>query len=457
MATAAPPTILNLIEDLTSALSSAQTSLPDYSFLAPSKDGMSLLDVKNELFLSYLQNLVFLILLKLRTTDPRRKSKSGAASDGIDTAGGDNGHESDDAAQAGLDGGDDGEDAIDQQEIVKKLVECRVYLENGVRPLETRLKYQMDKVLRAADDSARSAKAPTNGAGRKSGRRKSVRTRRGEDDMSDVENSDDDTSEGSTGPQTDKIDELSYRPNPAAFLRPSRGGQSSNRPTTKAGSDAEPSSGGVYRPPRITPVAPPLDVSSFDKETRRRERRPRKSAVLDEYIATELSSAPLAEPSIGTTVVEGGRRHRTARERAVEAERREYEESHFVRLPKETRKERAAAARKNRSGGAMDEGIGSIGEAGGKRGGYGGEEWRGLTEGVDRIERLTARKSGGAGGGGSSGRLLERSRKREREVDSGHSAAAGAGAGAFRPGERFEKRRKVVMKQRNKGRSSRNA
>ena len=37
-------------------------------------------------------------------------------------------------------------------EAVKKLAELRVWLEKGVRPCETRLKYQIEKVLRAASD-----------------------------------------------------------------------------------------------------------------------------------------------------------------------------------------------------------------------------------------------------------------------------------------------------------------
>ena len=54
---------------------------------------------------------------------------------------------------------------------------------------------------------------------------------------------------------------------------------------------------GVYRPPRISATSMPTTET---KE--RKERRPGRSATLDEYVSTELSQAPLAVPSIGSTI-----------------------------------------------------------------------------------------------------------------------------------------------------------
>ncbi|PQE20059.1 sas10 utp3 c1d family protein [Rutstroemia sp. NJR-2017a BBW] len=127
----------------------------------------------------------------------------------------------------------------------------------------------------------------------------------------------------------------------------------------------------------------------------KQEKRPNKSATLDEFINTELSTAPLAEPSIGSTIIAGGRRSKSEKERKEDAERKEYEERNYVRLPKESKKDRA---KKNKAGGRQDAG-------------YGGEEWRGLGEGIDRIDRLTKRKSGGSG----MKDVLEKSRKRAVE------------------------------------------
>jgi U3 small nucleolar ribonucleoprotein protein LCP5 len=53
-----------LLATLVSSIQSASEALPTED-VSPPKEGISLLDVKNELLLSYLQNLVFLILLKL--------------------------------------------------------------------------------------------------------------------------------------------------------------------------------------------------------------------------------------------------------------------------------------------------------------------------------------------------------------------------------------------------------
>lgn len=366
IAMAATATLPALLSTLTESLHSANSAVPDSAATARPADGISLLDTKNELLLSYLQNLVFLIIIKLR---------SGLSSN-VD-------------AQPAIKG-------IEQDEVVKKLVELRVYLERGVRPLESRLKYQIDKTLRAADDASRSA-AQKNSAVPKSTKpanRSRVRagSASGSDDDSDIEGGNDSSS------NVAGIDDLAYRPNPAALARPSQGAD----PRSVA-------SDGIYRPPRITPTALPTTQGREERGVR----KPTKSATLDEFISTELSSAPLAEPSIGSTIISGGRRSKSQKERAKDTERQVYEESNFVRLPKESRKEKAKSA------GSRP-----------RDGGYGGEEWRGLGEGVERIERLTGRKKGVS--------VLERSRK--RAVEDGPRGDGVVEAA----GERFEKRRKMV-------------
>ena len=84
----------SLLATLTTSIQSATEALPTENIVPP-KDGISLFDVKNALLLSYLQNLVFLILLKLRA----RKG---------------------DQKDLGL---------HPQDEVVQKLVELRIYLE----------------------------------------------------------------------------------------------------------------------------------------------------------------------------------------------------------------------------------------------------------------------------------------------------------------------------------------
>ena len=343
-----------LLATLTSALDEAAEKI---RLPIPPKDGISLLDVKNELFLSYLQNLVFLIILKLRN----RRSNS-----------------------------EDDEEDLDNS-VVKKLVEFQVYLEKGVRPLEGRLKYQIDKVLRAAGDAKRAELASKPKATRISSR--------DQDGKEDEEEDSDAESTNSVTLKASAIDDLQYRPNPSAFSRPSN---TLADPYTRDGSGD-----GIYKPPRIHATVMPT-TGPREKETKKQN----KSATLDEFVSTELSSAPLAEPSIGSTIVSGGRRSKSEKERKDEAERKEYEEKNFVRLPKESKKERA------KKRGRTDAG-------------YGGEEWRGLGEGIDRIERLTKRKSGEARG------ALEKSRK--RAVEDGPRASGGVELG-----QGFRKRLKAL-------------
>ncbi|KAE9363909.1 hypothetical protein N431DRAFT_432052 [Stipitochalara longipes BDJ] len=348
-----------LLDTLTQALTSASESAEKIQSPIPPKDGISLLDVKNELFLSYLQNLVFLIILKLRNRKP---------------------------------GNADNDEDLDGA-VVKKLVELQVYLEKGVRPLEARLKYQIDKVLRAADDAKRvedASKPKANGR---------VVQEQDEDEEDEEDNSDSDVDSTNGVPlKASEIDDLQYRPNPSAFVRPAATAEASSKGRSEDG---------IYKPPRIQATAMPT-TGPREKEAR----KPNKSATLDEFVNTELSTAPLAEPSIGSTIVDRGRTVKSEKMKQEEKERREYEEKNYVRLPKESKKDRA------KKGGRKDAG-------------YGGEEWRGLGEGIDRIERLTKRKGGEPRG------ALEKSRKRPTEDGP-------RGSGGIEAGEGFQKRLKTL-------------
>ena len=364
-------TLPALLDSLTKSLSSALEAAPKLATIEPPKDGISLLDVKNELLLSYLQNLIFLILLKLRQT------KNG-----------------------GADGDVDGQSLDDL--VVKKLVELRLYLEKGARPLEDKLRYQIDKMLRAADDAERSAKAA--------------------DEAAKVDEDDSESESGSGGEEgseeedtglNKKVDKraisgLQRRPNLQGFI-PVAGTASVGKQTNASG---------VYKPPKIAPTVMPTT-----ERREKKDRRTNKSATLDEFIADEMSTIPVAEPSIGTTIVAGGRKVKTATERRVEEERRDYEERNFVRLPKESKKDRVKRAKSEGRSSRMN---------------FGGEEWRELGAGVDRIHRLTQ----GRGNGKGTKALLEKSRKRGFDASDG-PRGSGTSEGV-NMGERFQKRLKVI-------------
>lgn len=363
---AAPATLPALLDTLTKSISSALDAAPKLASVGTPKDGISLLDVKNELLLSYLQNLVFLILLKLR------QSKNGGP-----------------RSQA--------EERKLDDLVVKKLVELRLYLEKGARPLEDKLRYQIDKMLRAADDADRSARAAEEAAQAK-----------GQESDADSDGEKEEGEEDDGGLKTIMGDKsaLQQRSNLSNFVQPAG----------TAGVGKSTSASGVYKPPRIAPTSMPT--------TERREKADRKqmkSATLDEFIADELSTAPVAQPSIGTTILQGGRKIKTATERRVEEERRDYEERNFVRLPTESKKDRAKRSKA---------------EGGRSRMSFGGEEWRDIGQGADRIHRLTQGKSSGKG----TKALLEKSRKRGHDTTDG---PRGGGEGA-NMGERYNKRLKAI-------------
>ena len=287
----------DLLVNLTESLSSATMSLPEAESLTPPPDGISLLDTKNELLLSYIQNLVFLIILKLRNQKIQ-----------VDTV-----HTN----------------PKSDEDVVKNLVSLRVYLERGVRPLESRLKYQIDKLLLAANDAESNAALQANGSSYQT----TKSTKKPNSSLSS-------SPSRSPTPQpqiTSRISDLSYRPNPSAFIRPA-----ARSPSPTAHSTS------VYRPPQITPTLPPTSVKP--------QRKPRISHTLNDYVREELDEAPTAQPSIGAGSWLRGK------EAAKEAERRGYEEERLLRLPGEGKKGRRK--RDVGEGFGEDEILGGAGELG---------------------------------------------------------------------------------------------
>ncbi|KAK3672786.1 hypothetical protein LTR78_007372 [Recurvomyces mirabilis] len=354
--------LLETLSSFTAATENATQALPDAESFVTPKDGITLLDTKNDIFLAYLQALA------LRNLNVIRSIKEG----------------------------NDAEAANElSEEITKKLVEHRVYLERRVRPLEAKIKYGVDKVVKAADDSERAAVEETKAA--------AVITHKAtaQDDESDDDGS------------SDSDEERAFKPSGAAFTRSSTTDPNTTR---RALSKQD----GIYRPPRIAATAMPLTTSARE---RKEDRRPGRSATVDEYISHELSTAPIAEPSIGSTIASGGRSMKSAKQQAAESERKEYEESNLVRLPAPSKKDKM----KQGGAGAGDD----------KRGGFGGEEWRGLDMSLDRIGDLTRRKGGKEG-------AFERSKKRGRDVgDRNRDDGTGGMGGAFEV-----KRRRVEKKSR---------
>lgn len=300
-----------LIAAIDSSLTSAVDSLPTLTALQPPDDGISLLSVKNELLLAYLQNLVLLLLIKLRAVSPQSSSPSSLiiSSESLRAS-------SPIAAPPTSTTGDPVHDAV-----VQNLVTIRIYLEKGVRPLESRLKYQLDKLLLAVAEESASAHFATNGV-----------TPLLLDHDNKINNDND---------APPAISALSYRPNPSSFLPPAT---ARSHPATSASK--------LYRPPHITPTTLP--------QSSKNPPRPRKSATLDTFVREEMTDAPVPEMSIGAG---NGLRGREAER---ERERRGYEEGRLVRLPEEKKK----GGKRKRMEGEDWFGVGEFGDgqrSGGKR------------------------------------------------------------------------------------------
>ncbi|KAI1617227.1 hypothetical protein EDD36DRAFT_430867 [Exophiala viscosa] len=365
-----------LLRTLTTALESASSAFPaDEQQFLPPIEGISLLDVKNDLLLSYLQNLAFLAVLKLRNGGDIEKSDMGS-------------------------------------EVVKKLVELRVYLERGVRPLENKLKYQIDKVTRAVDDADRRAAQKSNTAQAVSKKPTTKSLNQGSD-VSDAESEEEEEDEDEGQLNGHMNEDISAAPRPAALLR-NQGASKKDTASTKSRATAT----GAYKPPRITPTSMPEPASNRTSDQPARKRR---SQLLDEYIDEELSTAPRAQPSIGSnsTIVKHGRGAMSSRDREKDRERTDYEERNMVRLPAISKAEK----RKARLSGESS-----------RRDLFGGEDWTGLGGLGDRINRTVAGKARGEGGS-----VLERREKRRRDTQDG---PRGDGAAI---GDTFEKRRKILQ------------
>ncbi|ODQ79062.1 hypothetical protein BABINDRAFT_162134 [Babjeviella inositovora NRRL Y-12698] len=238
-------------------------------------EGVSLLSLKNSSMLSYLNSLAMIILShleRLKTNDTEELEKSRAKS-------------------------------------VENTIVQRVTLERGVKSLEKRLVYQLDKMVRAY---TRMEKEETDA--------KTHAEKTGDDD-SDESDSEDDA--------------LQFKPDALALTasmkpEPKNSRNRRNRNASEEGDDKE--STEKYKPPKIAAVVPPSSVTDIDKASSSSKRN-KKLQSMEEYLL-ETGDAPLAEASIGSTIVQNGRGGvKTARDKAKEQEIQTYEETNFTRLP----------------------------------------------------------------------------------------------------------------------------
>lgn len=349
----ADPTVL--LSGIKSSLLASGSALPSSDTIKGAQDGISLLSLKSHLLVEYLQHLAFYILIKLRGESIKSEK---------------------------------------YKQVVENLIDLRVYLDKGVKPIETKLRYQIDKVIRAAERLNR------------------------EGQLQDLD-------------ATSK-DALAYKPNPLALVLD----RSDNNDTGTASQDPD----GLYRPPRIASTALAAPSSRRGAATgSSATRRQNPNSTLREFVDSELSAAPQAHPSIGSNITSanGVARIQSSSARRAQIERDTYEEENYLRLPSTSSK--------------RDRGQRRVDEV------YGGEDFRVLDQELYDFGGASGGRNdrNGKDGFGDES-LVQRARKRSNvNVDhgddfDGDSERRGNGTGPGRIGDKFKKRKKVLSARRKK-------
>lgn len=264
---------------------------------------VSLLSLKNASLVGYITDLALLLSLRLKAME-----------------------------------GDD-ELASQREEITKSSVVQRVTLERGVKSLEKKLTYQLDKLTAAYQRKEKEQKDIENNVHKQSNEDQSEVE---EDEVQEGEDDDDSDDEG-----------LNFKPNLGALM-----GKNSRKVLSKSANGKAPekadeaeeeasedeSAKGKYRPPKIAAMALQSDP---DKEVRSKKQRNLQS--MDEYLQ-DISEAPMAEKSIGATIVNQGRDMKTKRQLEKEAEVKRYEEENFTRLaPQKMKEDKRSRAKRMRN------------------------------------------------------------------------------------------------------------
>ncbi|KAI3623185.1 hypothetical protein GLX27_003917 [Malassezia furfur] len=208
-------------------------------------------------------------------------------------------------------------------EYVERLVKLRLVLEK-MRPMETRIKYQVEKLLQAASAAEKAL------------------------------------------PEDDEIDPLAFRPNPEALA--SAGGA----PGRAADEDEdEEEEGATYKPPKVAPVLYDPDARP-SRNARNRERQPSRNAALLADLTAGMSTNPYETSTAG---VGGGAVGTAGSSRARALQRmQEFEEDNYKRLSmskKDAKRRRrdeqdvalgglGLSAHKDRIGGGIEEEFGDL-------------------------------------------------------------------------------------------------
>ena len=229
------PELLELMKDLKIQLSSVMSCVDDLQSYANEKNmtnGIDFLNAKNEVFLEYITNIVLVVLLKL---------------DGV---------------------------SIKEHAAIDRLVEVRTLLEK-MRPMEQKLKYQIDKLVKLAKT-------------------------------------------GGISSQGGSMDPLSFKANPENMA--------SKIEEENESSEEEKDSGNVYVPPKVSAV--PYDDGTIEGQKEKYEEK-RKMKSLNKSLLKELREEYSETPE---EIKDDHRNFRRNRNEEKDLEREKYEEENLIRL-----------------------------------------------------------------------------------------------------------------------------
>lgn len=236
-------------------------------------EGLSLLSLKNGALLSYVNQIALITLCQLKRMR-----------------------------------GEDVGDIRDQ--VIDNSITQRVCLEKGVKPLEKKLNYQLEKMVGSYVKM-------------KENEQKAEKKIENDELRAHLESGDSES-------DSDSDDEkLAHRPDTAALAKMTKGKTATGTETKEK-----------YKPPKISAMAPPTKDAPV-------QRTNRKLQSMEEYLR-ENSDLPQVDHSIGSNIVDHGRSGvKTLAERKREKEIQTYEESNFTRLPSTSTKISAKQKRHN--------------------------------------------------------------------------------------------------------------
>jgi len=336
------------------------------------KDGISLLSLKHHIMLSYIQALTLLCAQRMLG-----QSLNDRASTSTQQA-----FSSSEREARGSQPGD----------LVDSLIENRIVLEK-VKILESKMRYQIQKLVRLAEES------PTE----------------------HVTN-----------------DPLAFRPNPQALMDQESEDSASSEEDNLRDDDDRQRDDGIYRPPKLAPV--PYTEGAGGKRDKKERKRPVPTALA--HLASQL------DPYMESTSGLGGGVPSMQSSRARELDRmREYEEENFTRLV--MKKKDARARRRDEE----DIALGGTGMASRTRGrGPVGGGFDGEFE--DVLRAVNRKREGPIGDGyeelrqrGKKGSSLARSRMRPREEMGGDANPRERKKGKFET-DRLTMKKKLSGKKR---------